>query len=267
MKLNLCSRSLLFLYLMFISSVSSAEDLGSIKSTLLGLELNHYRYVEPGLIAHSGLMLGISGELAIRYLDQLEGVTAAQVVFGELTYDGSLCDVNTNVCSDYKAKTSDIIAKVSHRVDYLSDFGIHFFIGPGFRFLIDKGIGSGFYTRIGNYLYAPIGFNFLFKDIKFDFEYDVFISGSMYSKLSEVNKTFGNVRHTQTTGSGHKVTLSRRIDDLTTVPLVASLYYESWTVGDSNTEELQVNGQPSGNFFIEPKNFTQVIGLNFSFLF
>ena len=248
-------------------SLATDKDPSIIKSYTLGAELSNYRYVEPGLIAHSGFMLGIFGQMTWAYLPNLVGTTSANLVWGELNYEGSLCDVNTNVCTDYRAKTIDVIGRVTHRLVYLIRDDLSFFIGPGFRILVDKGRGEGFYTRTGTYLFAPVGINFNYQNFNFDFEYDFFIAGSMKSNLSEVNKTFGDIRHKQSVGSGHKITLTRRIDGVAINPVAASLYYESWTIGASDSEELLINKQPSGNFFIEPKNFTQVIGLQIGFLF
>lgn len=260
---------LIFFSLIILGKTSFADEAkpSFIKSYTLGAELNNYRYVEPGLIAHSGFMLGVFAEMTWTYFLNLNGITSANIVWGELNYDGSLCDVNTNICTDYQAKTIDVISRVTHRFVYLIKDDFNFFIGPGFRILIDKGRGDGFYTRTGNYFFLPLGINFNYQNFNFDFEYDFLLSGTMKSKLSEVNKTFGDVRHKQSVGSGHKITLNRKMDDLAVRTITASLYYESWNFADSDPEQLLINNQPSGNFFIEPKNFTQVIGLQLGFLF
>lgn len=261
-----------FLYLIaannFAFAVTSEVDVKN-KYTL-GYELNNYRYAEPGLIAHSGFMLGVFAEMTWSYLPKLSGVTSGKLISGELDYDGSLCDVNTNVCTDYKAKTIDVIARLTHRFNYKAYENLSFFLGPGFRLLFDRGRGVGFYTRTGSYLFLPIGFHFNQWNVNFDFEYDVLISGSMNSKLSEVNKTYGDIRHKQSVGSGHKITLTKQfdsIDSATSQPILVSLYFESWTFDSSEPEELFENNQPSGKFFVEPKNFSQVLGLQLSLLF
>lgn len=238
-----------------------------VKKYTLGLELNHYQYTEPDLIAHSGFMLGVYGEMTWLYLPNLSGVTYGKLVSGELNYEGSLCDVNTNVCSGYKAKTIDVIARVTHRFEYSVQENLSFFLGPGFRLLVDRGRGEGFYTRTGSYFFIPTGFHLDYQNFILDFEYDVLISGTMNSKLSEVNKTFGDIRHKQTVGSAYKVMLTKQLDGFTSQPLVVTLYFESWTLESSEPEQLLINNQPSGNYFIEPKNYSQMLGLQIGLWF
>ncbi len=236
-----------------------------IKNYTLGFELNNYRYIEPDFISHSGFMLGVYGEMTWLYLPNLLGVTSGKLNFGELDYDGALCDVNTNECTEYKAKTVDVITRVTHRFDYLATENLGFFLGLGYRLLIDRGRGEGFYTRTGSYLFLPLGFHFNFQNINFDFEYDVLISGSMKSNLSEVNKTFRDIRLKQSAGSGFKITLTRQFDILAAQPLLATIYFENWTFDASNREVILINNQPSD--FIEPKNFSQMLGLQLGLLF
>lgn len=228
----------------------------------------NYRYTEPGLISHEGYLFGIAAQTTWKTSSkQVGGILDLQMITGALNYNGSLCDVNSGVCTDYKAETKDIIFRLTHRFDFVISESFDLFIGPGVRYLVDKGSGTGFYTRSGTYFFAPLGFTMKapISDglLLFDFEYDVFLSGTMKSSLHEVNSTFGDVTHIQKNGSGVKVA----VKFLGRHGLVSSIFYEHWYVNDSNVEPLIVNGSPSGNVFVEPKNFTDAVGIGLGFQF
>ena len=249
--------------LFLISSATQAEEAeGKTFSALtIGAEAVQYRYVEPGLIAHQGYLIGFFAELPWSRPSGFQGLFKGNLLFGQLDYDGGLCDVNTGQCSAYQAKTTDVISRITHRFIFPMPRGFDFFVGPGLRYLYDRGEGSGFYTRTGIYIFAPIGLSFKKDDYSLDLEADIFLKGLMHSKLSEANSTYGDVDHTQSAGFGHILTVSKKITDAKWFQnLIVSIYYESWDVSHSDVVELQVNGSASGKFFIEPKNFTQAFG-------
>lgn len=242
---------------------SSSQPLKSLK---VGAQLVSYRYVEPGLIAHSGFLYGLSGEYNWFPTARVKGILLGDVFVGKINYDGALCDVNTNVCNDYAAKTNEFIFRLTHRFEVAVNETINVFAGPGLRYLFDKGDDPGFYTRMGTYLFAPLGFNlnipFLASDKIFaDFEYDFFIVGTMQSKLSEVNSTYQDITHKQYAGSGHKITLGYQQSSSSLNPLTVALFYENWNIAASNYEQLYVNGLVTNRAFVEPKNFSESLGL------
>ncbi|MBC7465157.1 MAG: hypothetical protein H7256_04135, partial [Bdellovibrio sp.] len=154
------------------------------KKIKIGAELISYRYVEPGLIEHVGLLYGANAQLKWEASEMIFGVIDVSVVAGKLNYNGALCDVETNACSNYSAKTDDVIFRITHRFDFKVTEQFHIFAGPGIRYLFDRGESSGFYTRLGLYLFAPVGVNLQIplnddSGLIFDLEYDIFISGSM----------------------------------------------------------------------------------------
>ncbi len=275
------------LFLLFTKSqIGFAQTEGApaptfFKPFAIGVLLENYRYAEPGLITHSGFLVGLRGVASWAHSDLNSDLSSTSGTFlsrfsssilgdlatGTLNYDGALCDVNTNVCTPYKAKTYDILLRLTYRFEYLISEKMQIFIGPGFRYILDQGQGSGFYTRMGTYLFLPAGFTYYFKDYNFEFEYDFFLQGKMNSKLSEVNSTYGDITHSQPQGRAYKVTVSRFFENLGVRPLNFSIYYEKREVESSGLEQLRVNQQPSGIFFREPKNFTEVLGVRASFLY
>lgn len=233
----------------------------------IGVQVENYRYVEPGLISHFGLLFGLRGVAAWSYNEKASGLVLGDINSGELNYDGALCDVNTNVCTAYQAKTRDVILRLTHRFDYLLTDTFHLFIGPGFRYLIDQGRGAGFYTRRATYFFVPAGFAVDFAEYTFEFEYDFFMKGRITSHLSEVNSSFGDMSHSQENGLAYRATVLRHFKNLVAVPLIFGLYYEKREVPSSEFKELIINNLPSGKFYKEPRNLTEVIGLRASLLY
>lgn len=263
----------LFLFLILIHAPTAfCDDLLAKKSFFeniyLGAQIINYRYTEPSLISHSGYLSGVFGEATWILRDHIHGILDAELSAGNLDYNGSICDVNTNICSDYKAKTNNFIFKLSHRFNFIISDTLDLFLGPGFRYLYDKGSGAGFYTRIGSYLYIPFGLVIKFPGfaglISLDLEYDLFLSGTMKSKISEVNSTFSDVLHKQTKGLGSKILLKyERAEN----PWFGVLYYENWSIAESNIEPLLINGTSSGSYLIEPKNFTDAVSFGLGYKF
>ena len=82
----------------------------------------------------------------------------------------------------------------------------------------------------------------------------------MKSKLSETNSRYSDVNHTQTNGSGLRISLKKQTK-IYEQSVLFSFFYENWSVADSDIQPLVIDGKPSGDYFIEPKNFTNVVGL------
>lgn len=257
--------ALLFVSLLFINVFATAQEENTSSSSdshlTIGPELRYYRYVEPGLIQHTGALYGVWANWFYQ-LGSFKGVIDANLIIGNLKYDGALCDTNTSVCTDYSSTTNEMIHRVTHRFDYQVTSDLHVFAGGGFRYLYDKGEGVGFYTRSGTYLFLPVGVTYNLSDFSLDVEYDIFLGGTMVSKLSDVNSTYGDITHTQKTGYGIQVTAGYHAK-----PISYYLFYETWNVRDSDTVELKINGAPSGLYFTEPKNFSESWGFKVGWAF
>lgn len=240
------------------------------KQAKVGFQIINFRYTEPGLISDSGYLFGVFGEVSYFISDRVKGVINADLASGTLNYDGGLCSILDNTCVDYSAKTQDAIIHVTHRFDFEISDKVSLFIGPGLRVLVDKGIGSGFYTRFGTYLYAPLGITFQLprsEGVYFlDLEYDLFVRGTMKSKLSESNSRYSDLNHTQTNGSGLRISAKYQTQ-IFDHSILFVLFYENWSVGESDVLPLMKDGIASGKFYSEPKNFTDAVGLGLGLSF
>ncbi len=273
MKMILLISFSFFLLLNRVARAQTEEPPATVDLSLkVGASLAYYRYVEPTLISQTGFLIGawLNWDYHLLFY---RGVLQAEIHNGELNYDGAICQIKTNQCSDYKAKTTDLIFKLAHRFTY--DFNDTFsaFAGLGYRFLYDKGEGSGFYRRTGQYLYVPVGFSTRLEMnswpgvLIFEAEYDYFLNGAIESKLSDVNSAYSDVNHKQNKGYAVRLTLSfeaqKKPDDLRAWNY--GVYTERWSIAKSDRAELLENGVSSGTFFYEPENFSETLGLKVGF--
>lgn len=233
-----------------------------------GATLQNYRYEEPGLISHTGVLIGawLNWGYEVPYY---KGTIQSEINTGHIDYDGALCDVNSGDCVDYKSKTTELIIRISHRlgIDVTETFQV--FAGLGYRYLYDKGEGVGFYRRIGDYWIVPLGFttSVMWEELNtkviFDYEFNYFLSGQMQSKLSDVNSTYSDVKHPQNRGRAQRITVGfepqPEVD--TPHPWMFYFFYENWSIPQSDRAELLINGSRSGKFFYEPENRSNAYGL------
>lgn len=265
---------LCFIFFVLISFDVKAEEPDLQPESLtpynlkVGATLQHYRYEEPGLISHTGILIG--AWLNWFYPTPFyTGVLQGDLNSGRIEYDGALCNVNTNQCTQYKSKTNELIIRLSHRFQFEVTASFQAFAGLGYRYLFDKGEGSGFYRRVGQYWILPVGFTARLPwtlndaEISLDAEYGFFLKGQIQSSLSEVNGTYGDVKHTQNQGRSLKLTLG--FETPTTAdnprPWLFYFFYENWSISSSDQVELSIGGQASGKFYYEPENHSDAFGL------
>lgn len=228
------------------------------KAYELTTEIRYYRYSEPGVVEHKGPMGGVSGE----WLWQSalgKGRLQGALHYGVLDYSGGLCDLNGN-CTPYEAKTTDFIFRTSTRLDLQLGANFLLFAGLGYRALIDKGQGVGFYQRFGQWAYVPVGARLQSGTGKGDFLAEVEIDwigyGVFKSSLSEVSSSLPDVVHNQN-GYGYVLLAGLNLSD----DIRISAIYEHWNLNES--QRVQYGNQ----FFVEPKNESTSYGLRLGWAF
>ena len=230
------------------------------KSLVIGGEARSYTYTEPGFVSHAGYLFGIWGEWS--WISALgPGKTGANLLFGALNYEGQACNLAGTSCSPLSATTNDMIIKVGVRLEHEFNPAFKIFYGGGFRYLFDKGEGSSFYSRTGEWAFLPVGLNFdsdtSLGNLFFELEYDYTIYGVMKSGLSEVSSTLNDITSTQKGGYGLVVSGGVNFSE----NFVAALIFESWNANDS---DVKASG---GQNFREPANSSQAFGLRLGYLF
>lgn len=230
------------------------------KSFLIGTEIRSYTYSEPGLVSHEGLLFGIWGEWL--WTSGLgDGKIYGNLFYGALTYNGQACNLSGTVCNPLTATTHDLITKINTRLEYKLNPMFQLFGGGGYRYLYDKGEGSSFYTRTGQWVYIPLGaalnVDSSFGNLLFELEYDYTFYGTVKSNLSEVSSTLNDITSNQRGGYGIVTTAGIKINE----SFNAYIVYESWNANDSDVMES------GGQSFIEPANNSQSYGIKLGYLF
>lgn len=229
------------------------------KSFIVGGEVRSYRYSE-GNVTHSGLLYGVFGEW---YWDSIfgPGKMYGSLLYGSINYDGYVCNINGTNCRSLSAPTTDLIGRIASRFQWSVNKHFEIFAGAGYRYLTDRGEGSSFYTRTGQWVYLPLGVVFNVNSVvgKFilDFEYDLYVTGNMKSNISEAVNTLPDIDSKQANGGGFVANVGYRINN----SLNVYAFYESWSLGDS--ERVTVGS----NTFLEPKSETQSYGLKLGLVF
>lgn len=223
-------------------------------SFLIGAGVRQYKYTEPGVVVHEGVLFDLWGEW---YWTSAigNGKLYGNILYGSLTYDGSLCDLSKN-CRPYTSSTTDVIARVNSRLEYNLSKSFYVFGGAGYRFLYDRGDGSGFYTRTGNWVYLPLGGVFKYGKMSLDLEYDLIVYGSFRSNLSEAVSEYSDLVHTQ---KGYGLLLTAGYQLNASWGLYAA--YELWDL-DETDPETTANAS-----FVEPKNNSQSFELKIGYSF
>lgn len=221
---------------------------------IIGPELRHYKYEEPGFVTHDGFMYGGFAEYYYKFSNMSGGVgIGGNFLYGALNYDGGLCDTLGN-CVPYKATTNDIIARLHSRLNIEANSNLSFQAGLGLRYLNDQGQGVGFYQRTGLWFYFPVAAVVKIplankSNLKFNLEYDSIFSGGLRSNLSEVDSSYTDVYKPQ---NGYGLIFSTSYD---WSDYRITAFYESWSLNESAPV------QSGGDTFIEPKNQSQSFGL------
>lgn len=225
------------------------------KSFVVGAEIRSYRYTE-NRVTHSGLLYGVFGEW---YWSSIfgNGKMYGSLLYGSINYDGYVCNIDGTNCRSLSAPTTDMIGRIASRFEWALNRNFEFFVGAGYRYLYDRGEGSSFYTRTGQWIYLPIGMMARYGKFFMELEYDLYIAGNMKSNISEAVSTLPDIDSKQTNGGGLILTSGYKINE----SLNIYAFYESWSLGDS--EKVVVGA----NTFTEPKSETQSFGLKLGLLF
>jgi hypothetical protein len=259
------------LVLCFVCAAAAGKDEAKAASQALknhtfeiGPEVYYVRYHESDMMENTGIMYGVIGSYIYRssvgrtfepsnaWMFRADG----RLAFGKMNYDGETSDEPPLPASG--DNIDDYLWEVRGLLGY--DFKNKTarttpFFGVGYRYLNDDSSDQdGGYERESNYLYFPIGLEFLFpSENSWSFgatiEFDVLLWGKQKSHLSDYG--YGTVDNQQNSGSGFRASLRFQEKG----GLVIEPFVRYWSIGDSATKVI--DDVP----LQEPKNETTEVGL------
>lgn len=231
------------------------------KSFVVGAEVRHYHYAEPGFVEHIGQMYGVWGEWY--WMSPIgKGKFYGNLLFGKLTYKGALCNTS-GTCTPYQGPTNDVIGKVATRFEYDLNRSFMLFGGIGYRYLYDLGEGAGFYRRVGQWFFVPVGAAVRMPGDasgsgawQLEIEYDHIVMGQIKSDLSQARPNYDDLTLSQT-GYGLAVKVGYQF----TAEWSVEAIYERWDLQESES------GTTNNETFREPKNHSDSYGLRIGYSF
>lgn len=247
---------------------SQAETLETeVKSTQkiglsIGYQYGNFTYSEAGM-KDSGHLHGI-GLLFRKPLsgDSLLLRMSGELLMGQLSYEGSLVELETGVKTPHRTQTFDVLTNVSSTLGMMNRVGVTTeltpFAGLGLRYLNDRMKGEGAYEREISYLLAPIGVELATRmgrsaRLGLVVEYDLLLAGMVKSHLSDVGVQ--DMVNTQTQGQGFRVAADIGFGGAETSDWRIQPYYQYWHVADSDK-------QRTGPYLLwEPENKSEQFGV------
>lgn len=224
----------------------------------IGPEVYYARYHESDMMENTGIMYGVVGSYIYRSSagQTFEPYNAwmlradGRIAFGHMNYDGEFMDgtpTSGNNIDDFLWEVRGLFG-----YDFKNDTArVTPYTGFGYRYLNDDSSNNaGGYERESNYLYLPLGLEFLFPSktnwsIGATVEFDVLLWGEQRSHLGDYG--YGTVVNQQNSGSGFRASV--KLQEKGGLALEPFVRY--WSIGDSAV---------SGGW-IEPKNETTEVGL------
>jgi hypothetical protein len=255
---------------LMIPAFTHAESLplSTSSGTELGLQISDYRYEEQYnnafLMSNVGIKLGFAGGYTRAFGNGWYVLGDARVALGEVKYTGSGSkEGNPDVLLDGRL----IGGKDFDRGSFL----LSPYVGLGYRTLYNdlRGLtssGSAGYRRSSRYIYLPLGLTHRFRvtteaRISTSLEYNHLLEGRQQSFLSDSNFQSNDPVNTQRNGYG-----IRLVSSYETVSWSLGLFYQFWSLKDSDRVVLTTSGVPVGSV-IEPQNTTTEFGVQLKYRF
>ncbi len=226
-----------------------------------------YTYVEPGVMSLNGRLT----ELDFSYRWQpfhtslpLALVFGLDSFLGRTHYDGSISNLDTGVRTPVQDSSNERIFNLQGV--FTAGFFESLEGAAGFAIwsLKNKVDGAASYTRDINYFYLPLSLSYQARAwsalrLSVGAQYNVFLFGTVESRLSEINPGNSDIHNEQTSGSGYKLRVAAAWDFPTWI-LNVELYIQQWNIADSN--KVDVSTTRGMIQLWEPRNKTTMSGVN-----
>ena len=242
----------------------------------VGPQYSYFSYKEPGVMSTTGHFFGISG--ALTGYDESRfwrGQLELEFSAGSISYEGGVTSHSADGTSSSRPATAsgrdstyEGRATVGFNRFPNSRMMTTPFAGFGYRRLHDRIEGEGSYGREVTYLFLPLGFDFTrtvgeTSLLTARLEFDLFLGGTVKSRLSEVDSQFEDLEHRQSSGRGFRGSVAYAFEAGGSKYRVEP-YVRYWSIDDSDVADLRIPQIRRTLQTIEPENSTTTSGLNLS---
>lgn len=229
----------------------------------VGGQVATYHYEEPNFAKLSGERGGAVGAYTFTSPNRVYNRIDGRISYGSLKYESAGTGTQDGN-PDWIAEVRAVIGR-----DYVvsGNVALSPYIGLGYRYLYNDGrgytsTGAIGYRRYSHYYYAPIGVTLRMKTgdrwvFAPTLEYDAFLGGRQYSKLSDTGLGFSDASNDQNHGRGYRAYLMMEKGHWSFGPW---LHY--WNIKDSDIVPVAV-----GVGAMEPANWTREYGLELRYRF
>ena len=217
----------------------------------VGGQVSKYQYEEPDFAKLTGERVGAVGAYTFINPNRIYGRIDGRVSYGALKYEGS------GTMSDVPDWTFEVRAVIGRDYVVSENVALSPYIGLGYRYLYDDlrgytSTGAVGYRRYSHYFYAPVGMTLRMRTgdqwvIAPTLEYDAFLGGRQYSKLTDTNLGLSDALNKQRRGRGYRADLMLEKGRWAFGP-----WLRYWKIKDSTR---------TGSGALEPANWTREYGL------
>jgi len=227
----------------------------------VGGQVSKYYYEEPNFMNLKGNQLGAVGAYTFTRPNRVYNRIDGRVAYGSLKYEGS------GTMSDVPDWIAEVRAVIGRDFLVSENVALSPYIGLGYRYLYNDlrgytSTGAVGYQRYSHYFYAPVGVTLRMRTgghwvIAPSLEYDAFLGGRQYSKLSDTGIGYSDASNDQDSGRGYRATFMVEKGHWSFGPW---LHY--WNIKDSDTVPIGL-----GFVGMEPANWTREYGLELRYRF
>ena len=229
----------------------------------VGGQIAKYHYEEPALMNLKGNRVGAVGAYTFTSPNRVYSRIDLRASYGKLKYEsqgtGTMDDVPNSI-----AEARAVVGK-----DFLvsDNVALSPYIGLGYRYLYNNlrgysSTGADGYRRYSHYVYVPVGVTLRMRTggqwvIAPTLEYDAFLGGKQYSKLSDTNSGLSDASNKQNDGRGYRAYLMLENGHWSFGP-----WLQYWNIKDSDIVPIGL-----GKAAMEPANWTREYGLELRYRF
>jgi hypothetical protein len=252
-----------------VTSAASAQETTPSNPLLtrrgweVGGQVAKYYYEEPGLMNLKGNRVGAVGAYTFTSPNRVYSRIDLRSSYGMLKYasqnTGTMDDV-----PDWSVEARAVIGR-----DYLTgdNAALSPYIGLGYRYLYNdlrgySSTGAVGYQRYSQYVYIPVGLTARFRSgerwvVAPTVEYDVFLGGRQYSRLTDTGNGYSDASNRQHDGRGYRAHLMLESGRWALGPCL-----QYWKIKDSNIVPVGL-----GTVAMEPANWTREYGVELRYRF